>query len=199
MPRIERLHPGHAPALLSFERENRAYFAATIPDRGDDFFARFDALLGERLAEQATGEVQFHVVVDDTGAVLARINLVDVAHGSADLGYRVAERATGRGLATAAVREMCALAASAYGLNTLRARTTADNNASRTVLARTGFLVTGEIDLNGRPGLSFSRELSPVGPVGSIGPAGFPAAGAVLPAGRSAVQESGSTAGLIGD
>ncbi|MFF2364472.1 GNAT family N-acetyltransferase [Streptomyces sp. NPDC058122] len=193
MPRIERLRPGHAPALLSFERENRAYFAATIPDRGDTFFDRFDALLGERLAEQAAGLCHFHLVVDGTGAVLARVNLVDVAHGSADLGYRVAERATGRGLATAAVREMCALAASAYGLSALSARTTADNGASRTVLARTGFLVTGEIELNGRPGLRFSRELT------AAGSAGFPAAGAVLPAGRAARQDSGSAAGLIGD
>ncbi|MFE2301644.1 GNAT family N-acetyltransferase [Streptomyces sp. NPDC059445] len=196
MPRIERLRPGHAAALLAFERENRAYFAATIPDRGDAFFDRFDTLLGERLAEQATGLAQFHLVVDDAGAVLARVNLIDLEHGSADLGYRVAERATGRGLATAAVREMCALAASAYGLSTLRARTTADNGASRTVLARNGFLVTGEVELNGRPGLRFSRELDAAGP---IGPAGFPTAGAVLGAGGAARQDSGSAAGLIGD
>ncbi|MFE4696148.1 GNAT family N-acetyltransferase [Streptomyces sp. NPDC056738] len=196
MPRIERLRPGHAAALLAFERENRAYFAATIPDRGDAFFDRFDTLLGERLAEQATGLAQFHLVVDDAGAVLARVNLIDLEHGSADLGYRVAERATGRGLATAAVREMCALAASAYGLSALRARTTADNGASRTVLARNGFLVTGEVELNGRPGLRFSRELAEAGPTG---PAGFPAAGAVLGAGRAARQDSGSAAGLIGD
>ncbi|MFB7244059.1 GNAT family N-acetyltransferase [Streptomyces populi] len=185
MPRIERLRPDHAPALLSFERENRAYFAATIPDRGDAFFDRFDAVLRERLDEQATGLAHFHLVVDDAGAVLARINLVDVAHGSADLGYRVAERATGQGLATAAVREMCALATSAYGLNALRARTTVDNGASRTVLARTGFLVTGDIELNGRPGLRFARDLTDTG--------------TARPAGRATGQESGSTAGLIGD
>ncbi|MEU9141850.1 GNAT family N-acetyltransferase [Streptomyces sp. NPDC048404] len=192
MPRIERLRLDHAPALLSFERENRAYFATSISDRGDTFFTRFDALLHERLAEQAEGLAHFHVVVDDSAAVLARVNLVDVAHGSADLGYRVAERAARQGLATAAVREMCALAASAYALNTLRAVTTLDNTGSRTVLARAGFLVTGEIALNGRPGLRFSRDLS-------AADAMPPAAGAVLPAGRATGQESGSAAGLIGD
>ncbi|MFD5519971.1 GNAT family N-acetyltransferase [Streptomyces sp. NPDC127066] len=192
MPRIERLRLDHAPALLSFERENRAYFAASIPDRGDTFFARFDALLQERLAEQAEEVAHFHLVVDDSGAVLARVNLVDVARGSADLGYRVAERAAGQGLATAAVREMCSLAASAYGLGTLRAVTTVDNTGSRTVLARTGFLVTGGTELNGRPGLRFSREL----PAADAVP---PAADTVLPAGRADGQESGSAAGLIGD
>lgn len=134
----------------------------------------------------------FHLVVDDSGAVLARVNLVDVARGSADLGYRVAERAARQGLATAAVREMCALAAGTYGLSTLRAVTTVGNTGSRTVLARTGFLVTGETELNGRPGLRFSRELPAADAVPS-------AADAVLPAARAAGQESGSAAGLIGD
>ncbi|MCX5001509.1 GNAT family N-acetyltransferase [Streptomyces sp. NBC_00638] len=163
MPRLEALSLDHAAALLAFERENRAYFAASISDRGDAYFAEFDVRLRELLADQAAGLLRFHVVVDDTGAVLGRFNLVDVAEGSAELGYRVAERSAGRGLATATVREVCALAASAYGLRTLRAVTTADNAASRTVLARTGFLVTGGIDLNGRPGLRFARDLSAAG------------------------------------
>ncbi|MFH8391213.1 GNAT family N-acetyltransferase [Streptomyces sp. NPDC018036] len=209
MPRIERLRLDHAPALLSFERENRAYFAAVIPDRGDDFFARFDALLSERLAEQATGQAHFHVVVDDAGAVLARVNLVDVERGSAVLGYRVAERAAGQGLATAAVREVCALAASTYGLRSLRAAATTDNAGSRAVLARTGFVVTGDTELNGRPALTFERELPPAA---SAAPAagGALATGAEVISGTDGVprtagggfgsgQESGSTAGLIGD
>ncbi|MFF3448830.1 GNAT family N-acetyltransferase [Streptomyces sp. NPDC002667] len=209
MPRIERLRLDHAPALLSFERENRAYFAAAIPDRGDGFFERFDALLRERLAEQAAGQAHFHVVVDDTGAVLARVNLVDVERGSAVLGYRVAERAAGQGLATAAVREVCALAASAYGLRSLRAAATADNAGSRTVLARTGFVVTGEMELNGRPALTFEQELPPVASAapaagGVLAPAAEVISGAggvpgTAGGGSGSGQGSGSTAGLIGD
>lgn len=95
-----------------------------------------------------------------TGEVLGRVNLVDVAQGSAELGYRIAEEAAGRGLATAAVREACALAASTYGLSTLRAETTLDNAASRAVLTRTGFTSVGEIRLDGRPGLRFERDLA---------------------------------------
>ncbi|MFC7263942.1 GNAT family N-acetyltransferase [Streptomyces lutosisoli] len=159
MPRLQRLRLDHAPALLEFERENREYFAASIPDRGDAYFAHFDARHDALLAEQADGLCHFHVVVDDSGAVLGRVNLVDAAGGSAELGYRIAERAAGRGLATAAVREVCALAVAEYGLNTLRAKTTLDNARSRAVLARTGFRPTGDIRLNGRPGLRFVREL----------------------------------------
>ncbi|WP_063734957.1 GNAT family N-acetyltransferase [Streptomyces sp. RTd22] len=160
MPELELLRPDHAPALLAFERENRAYFAASIPDRGDDYFHRFDERHRALLAEQEAGLCYFHVLVGTEGEVLGRVNLVDVADGCAELGYRIAERAAGRGLATGAVRTMCGLAADSYGLTTLRAQTTLDNAASQTVLARTGFTVVGETTLDGRPGLSYRREIA---------------------------------------
>ncbi|MEV7441526.1 GNAT family N-acetyltransferase [Streptomyces sp. NPDC091204] len=159
MPRLELLRFDHAPAVLDFERENRAYFAASVPDRGDDYFARFDERHHALMAEQDAGLCRFHVLVDDSGAVVGRVNLVDLAEGSAELGYRIAEQAAGRGVATAAVREACDLAATAYGLTTLRAVTTLDNPGSRAVLARTGFVPAGEIRLDGRPGLRFLRDL----------------------------------------
>ncbi|MFF0135318.1 GNAT family N-acetyltransferase [Streptomyces sp. NPDC005227] len=169
MPRLELLHQDHAGALLAFERENRAYFAASIPDRGDAYFTGFDALHRERLAEQAAGLCFFHLVVDDAGAVLGRVNLVDATEGAADLGYRIAERAAGQGLATAAVREVCRLAATAYGLRTLRAAATLDNTASRAVLARTGFLPAGDLVLNGRPALRFELRLPSAGHAAPMG------------------------------
>ncbi|MFJ8977200.1 GNAT family N-acetyltransferase [Streptomyces sp. NPDC102282] len=160
---LERLRPDHAPALLAFERQNRGYFAASIPDRGDDFFTGFDARHAELLAEQAAGLLHFHVLVDGDGAVLGRVNLVDVAGGSAELGYRIAEHAAGRGLATSGVGEVCALALEQYGLTVLQAETTVDNAGSRAVLARTGFVETGAITLVGKPGLRFSRDLVDAG------------------------------------
>ncbi|MFE3450498.1 GNAT family N-acetyltransferase [Nonomuraea sp. NPDC059194] len=160
MPELQRLRLDHAPALHAFERENRAYFAASIPDRGDDYFAEFDARHTALLAEQAAGLHHFHLLVDGDGTVLGRVNLIDVADGSAELGYRIAESAAGRGLATSAVNRVCALAATDYGLTGLRAMTTLDNTASRAVLARTGFVATGETMLDGRPGLEYTRELA---------------------------------------
>ncbi|MGW7242682.1 GNAT family N-acetyltransferase [Streptomyces sp. NPDC054804] len=159
MPELQLLRPDHAPAILAFEQENRAYFAASIPDRGDDYFARFEERHRALLAEQAAGICYFHVVADDAGEVLGRVNLFDVADGGADLGYRIAERAAGRGLATWAAREICGLAATGYGLTFLRAATTLDNTASRAVLARAGFTVTGETRLSGHPGLTYLRRL----------------------------------------
>jgi ribosomal-protein-alanine N-acetyltransferase len=93
------------------------------------------------------------------GAILARLNLVGIDAGSAELGYRVAPRAAGRGVATAAVRVLCDLAGSEYGLRVLRARTTLDNIASQKVLAKPGFNPVGEADVGGRNGIAYERSL----------------------------------------
>lgn len=159
MPQLQLLRLDHAPALLEFEQENRAYFAASVPDRGDHYFTYFDERHQALLAEQATGLCFFHVLVDSSGEVVGRVNLVDVEDGAAELGYRIAKKAAGRGLATAAVREACGLAVMQYGLTTLRAVTTLDNAGSRTVLTRTGFVPTGELQVDGRPGLGYVRNL----------------------------------------
>ncbi|MFD5426610.1 GNAT family N-acetyltransferase [Streptomyces sp. NPDC127084] len=159
MPELQLLRPDHAPALLDFERENRAYFAASVPDRGDDYFLDFEERHRALLAEQQAGACYFHVLVDPEGDILGRLNLVDVADGAAGLGYRIAKRAAGRGLATRAVQELCQRAAGEYGLSVLRAETTLDNPASQAVLTRTGFTVVGETELDGRPGLSYLRDL----------------------------------------
>jgi ribosomal-protein-alanine N-acetyltransferase len=144
VPTIERLRPDHAAALLTFEQENRAYFAATIPDRGDDYFTHFAERHEALLAEQATGACHFHLIVGDGGVVLGRVNLLDVADGEAELGFRVAEKAAGQGIATTSVRQMVRLAATTYRLKSLRAGTSATNTGSQKVLTRTGFTQTGE-------------------------------------------------------
>ncbi|MFJ5552162.1 GNAT family N-acetyltransferase [Streptomyces sp. NPDC093225] len=160
-PKLELLTAEHGPAVLEFERANRAYFAASVPDRGDAYFAEFEERQRGLLAEQAAGVCLFHVLVDGGGQVLGRVNLVDVEHGEAELGYRIAREATGQGLATAAVREVLRRARTEYGLRRVRARTTLDNAGSRAVLARTGFAETAELEVGGRPGLAFVRDLGP--------------------------------------
>ncbi|MDQ3785664.1 MAG: GNAT family N-acetyltransferase, partial [Actinomycetota bacterium] len=160
MPMIERLRPDHAAKVLVFERENRAYFAASVPDRGDDYFTEFQQRFDGLLAEQEAGVCHFHVVVDDKGAVLGRVNLVDVAGGSAELGFRIAEKAAGQGLATASVNQLCTTAARDYGLRTLRASAATDNAGSRAVLTRVGFVPTGEeVVLSGKPGHRYLLSL----------------------------------------
>ncbi|MEU4994805.1 GNAT family N-acetyltransferase [Streptomyces sp. NPDC021622] len=162
MPELQRLRADHAPALLAFEQENRAYFAKSVPDRGDAYFTDFETRHASLLAEQTAGVCHFHVLVGDGGEILGRVNLIDVTpDGAAELGYRMAESAAGRGLATRAVRQVCVRAAEEYGLRELRAETTLDNPGSQTVLTRTGFMATGEldVDLDGRPGIRYVRRL----------------------------------------
>lgn len=160
VPELQRLAVDHAAALLHFERENRAYFARFVPDRGDAYFAGFAERHTALLAEQAAGQYHFHVLVDDDGAVLGRFNLFDVTEDSADLSYRVAERATGRGVAKHGVRGVCELALHEYGLRRLFASATLENAGSLAVLRGTGFTPIGEVLLDGRPGVRHVRELT---------------------------------------
>jgi [ribosomal protein S5]-alanine N-acetyltransferase len=162
VPELEQLHAGHAPALLAFELANRAYFAASISDRGDEFFDQFSDRHSALLAEQAAGTCAFYVLVAEDGSVLGRFNLYDVEDGTANLGYRVAQQVAGRGVATAAVRELCRIAAARHGLRTLRAATSDDNAASQKVLTKAGFVPIGPAapaDLGGKLGTWYQRDL----------------------------------------
>ncbi len=162
MPELKRLHAGDAPAVLAFELVNRAYFAASISDRGDEFFDQFADRYSALLAEQEAGRGAFYALVDEDGSVLGRFNLYDIEEGAAVLGYRVAQQVAGGGLATAAVRELCRLAAARPGLRILRAATTHDNAASQRVLAKAGFVPVGPADpadIGGKPGTWYQRDL----------------------------------------
>jgi ribosomal-protein-alanine N-acetyltransferase len=152
---LEPLTADHADAVLAFELENREYFARWIWDRGDEYFADFAATHEARLAEQAAGICRFHVLVDDSGAVAGRVNLVDLDKGSAELGYRIAEKWAGQGLATAAVRAVIGAAATEYRLTVLRAGASDRNPASQTVLTRTGFRQTGTSSTDLGPGKQY--------------------------------------------
>ncbi|MCT4356231.1 GNAT family N-acetyltransferase [Streptomyces sp. Je 1-79] len=165
MPELQLLRADHAPALLAFERENRAYFATHVPDRSDAYFEEFAARHRALLDEQRTGGILFHVLVGDGGEILGRFNLVDVDGSGAELGYRVAEHATGRGLATRGVREVCRLAAEEYGLRRLIARAALDNAPSRAVLARVGFGAVGGVTLDdGLRGIAYELDLGALVP-----------------------------------
>ncbi|WP_327000962.1 GNAT family N-acetyltransferase [Dactylosporangium sp. NBC_01737] len=163
MPELRRLCAGDAPAVLAFELANRAYFAAVISDRGDEFFDRFADRFSASLAAQDVGGCAFYLLATAGGDVLGRFNLYDLDGGTANLGYRVAQHAAGRGVATAAVRELCRLAAARHGLRTLRAATSHGNVASQRVLTKAGFVAVGPADpadLGGRPGTWYQRDVT---------------------------------------
>jgi len=159
VPELQRLRADHAQAVLAFELANRAYFALSITDRGDEYFEHFAERHNALLEEQESGSCIFHVLVDEDGAVLGRFNLVDLEDGTATLGYRVAEHVAGHGVATATVRELCDLASARYGLRALRAGTNHDNIASQKVLTKAGFVPVGPATLGGRPGTWYRLDL----------------------------------------
>ncbi|MCX4681146.1 GNAT family N-acetyltransferase [Streptomyces sp. NBC_01433] len=179
MPELKRLHVSHAPAVLAFELANRAYFAASVSDRGDEFFARFTDGYNALLAEQEAGICAFYVLVAEDSSVLGRFNLVDIEDHTAELGYRVAQHVAGRGVATATVREVCQLAAAQHGLRTLRAAAACQNVASLKVLTNAGFVPVGRADpahIGGKPGTWYQRDLV-LRPSGAILPGDRPREG----------------------
>ncbi len=162
MPELKRLQAGHAPAVLAFELANRTYFAASISDRGDDFFDQFADRYNALLAEQEAGSCACYVLVADGGEVLGRFNLFAIHDHTANLGYRVAQHVAGHGVATATVQQLCRLAAARHGLRTLRAATAHQNAASQKVLTKAGFVPIGPADpahLGGKPGTWYQRDL----------------------------------------
>src|SRR5258708_33686575 len=101
MPDLQLLRLDHAPALLVFERENRAYFAASVPDRGDEFFAEFDTRDAQLLEWQAAGTDYLHLLVAEGREVVGREKLTAGADGTAALRYPSAAQVSAHGLTTA--------------------------------------------------------------------------------------------------
>jgi [ribosomal protein S5]-alanine N-acetyltransferase len=156
---LQRLRDDHEAAVLDFELANRAYFALSISDRGDAFYEEFTAQHRALLAEQEAGSCIFHVLVDEDGTVVGRLNLYDLADGTAEVGYRVAERVAGRGVATCGLQELCRVALDNYGLRTLTAGTSKGNVASQRVLAKAGFVAIGAGEVGGQPGTRYELAL----------------------------------------
>ena len=161
-PELQVLRPDHACAVMAFELANRAFFAAAVSDRGDAYFEHFGELLNELIVDQEAGIGAFYLLVDADSSVLGRFNLELGPAGTAELGYRVAEHACGRGVATATVREVCRLAAERQGVRTLRAAAARSNVASQAVLTKAGFVPVGPADpaaLGGKAGTWYQRDL----------------------------------------
>jgi ribosomal-protein-alanine N-acetyltransferase len=162
MLELHRLDASHALDVLAFELGNRAYFAASISDRGDAYFDQFSELYSALLAEQEAGSCACYALLGENGSVLGRFNLYDLKDDSAEVGYRMAKRYAGRGLATTYVGELCRLAATRHSLHTLRAAANTANVASQRVLTKAGFVPVGPADpamIGGKPGTWYQRDL----------------------------------------
>lgn len=167
MSALQRLRRDQGPAILAFEERNRAYFARFVNDRGDDYFATFAEQHRAMLAEQQAGVGAYYVRVDSQGAVVGRFNLYRVGNDSAEVGYRVDRRVSGRGVATDGLRDLCRIAREELGLQRLTASVSDRNPASRRVLDKVGFEEVGPTEVGGRPGVLL--ELVLAGDAGTSG------------------------------
>lgn len=164
--RIHLLAAGDEEELRLFEEVNRAYFARAVGDRGDDYFASFSDRHRALVQENEAGTSLRFLVRDGSGHLVGRVNLVDVADELPELGYRMAERAGGRGHARRAVTAALEAAAQ-HGVSAVKAMTTVGNTASRRVLEACGFRqvhhgepATIEIDGRSEPVVHYTASLT---------------------------------------
>lgn len=125
-----------AGELSALVVENRAFLAPFEPPRDKSYFT----IEGQREWIENDGLQAFAIIADDriAGTVMLS-NLVYGPFQSANLGYWVAERLNGRGLASRAVGDLVGIAFGEFGLHRLEAGTLVDNVASQRVLEKNGF------------------------------------------------------------
>ncbi|MEU4561316.1 GNAT family N-acetyltransferase [Actinoplanes sp. NPDC023936] len=129
-----------AAELAALLTANRDYLAPWDPIRDDGFYTEDGQreLIAHALR---SGAAHPYVIVEDD-TIVGRVNLNNVVRGpflSASLGYWVAERAAGRGVATAAVAAVVGKAFTEHGLHRVEAGTLTHNVRSQRVLERNGF------------------------------------------------------------
>lgn len=98
-----------------------------------------------REEQHATAAGVYWCAADTYDACVGSFGLmsIDLAAGSAEVGYWVHPAARGRGVATTAVRLVCAYAFGELGLRRVDLRAASTNAASRRVAERAGFRPTG--------------------------------------------------------
>ena len=137
-----------APLMAELLRVNRDFLAPWEPIRSEDYVTvdgqRAD--IGAALDRHEQGTSLPHVILDDSGRVVGRITLNEIVRGAAQscsLGYWLAADDNGRGLATAAVRDIMRVAFDELGLHRIQAGTLLHNVRSQRVLERNGFVRFG--------------------------------------------------------
>lgn len=145
MPPVTRpLDLADAQALTGLYAENQKFLAPWQPLRPDSYFTEVGQLEAVEavLAQKAGGSAVPLVILDRSGAVAGTITVASVIRGafqSCSVGYWLAERAQGQGLATAALREVADLAFGDLRLHRIQAETLTHNTRSQRVLRRVGF------------------------------------------------------------
>lgn len=136
-------------ALAALYVENRQFLAPWQPLRPDSYFTRDGQLeaVEAALGQKASGSAVPLVILDGDGTVVGTLTISSIIRGafqSCSVGYWLAERAQGQGLATAALREAVDLAFADLRLHRVQAETLTHNQRSQRMLDRLGFEKYGE-------------------------------------------------------
>ncbi|MDL5030482.1 GNAT family protein [Pelomonas sp. APW6] len=160
--RLHRPQASDLDELLDFERRERSHFETWVHPRPAAFYSRegVAAHLSEAIDAAAADRAHAFLIRAHGPAgsrLVGRINLHRVQrehHGRAELGYRLAAQAQGRGWATAAVGLLLPIAFGELQLWRLEAVVRPGNPASARVLEKNGFRAWGRsrlsVELNGQ-------------------------------------------------
>lgn len=137
-----------APVLAQLLRTNREFLAPYEPLRADDYYTDDGqrSVVEDALRQHEQGSALPHVILDDSGRVVGRITLNSIVRGafqSCSLGYWLGAADNGRGLATAAVRDILRVAFEDLALHRVEAGTLLHNVRSQRVLEKNGFVRFG--------------------------------------------------------
>jgi ribosomal-protein-alanine N-acetyltransferase len=139
---LRAVEPQRAAERLELQLRNREYWRGSGPRREDEWFtvARQRMDLEAQAADRAAGRsLSFGVHLGTK--LVGRVSLSNIVRGpflNAYLGYAIDERHAGRGIGTAAVAEVVAIAWE-EGLHRVQAAVSPANAASKRVLEKVGF------------------------------------------------------------
>ncbi len=128
--------------LFQFELDNRRWFEKHIAARESDFYSKFkvEKYIIACLAEFHT-QVMYPAIIEVDDVIIARVNFrnINLEKKTADIGYRVAESESGKGVASFAVSEMLEIAEKNFCLKNIKSYVSATNIASQRVLEKYAF------------------------------------------------------------
>lgn len=127
--------------LLAFELENKSWFEEHIEARAEGFYSSdgVQEHIHQLLSACQSGAAYPGLILEQ-GEILGRVNLIRIPDTTKfRLGYRVAKKATGRGIASSAVAFVLDKARTDFSCSAIVALVSTVNHASQRVLARNGF------------------------------------------------------------
>ena len=128
--------------LFQFELENRPWFEKHIAARDENFYSKFK--IEKHIVtcySNYQAQKMYPAIIELDSKIIARVNLrnINLNAKSADLGYRVAEGSSGKGVASFAVGQILDKAKNQLSLELISSYVSIANIASQKVLEKFGF------------------------------------------------------------